>query len=109
MNSDEHLGDYITNTKNHKTTLNSYIGHTCNTLSDRLTCHLSKYSAIQVAYHEQKHTTINIRQIYMNTQILYRTQCNKRLKILESILIQNKQPILNKIYFPIGDNILKCV
>lgn len=40
-----------------------------------------------------------------NTKILYSNQCKERLNILKAIIMENKQPILNKIFFTTGKDI----
>lgn len=40
-----------------------------------------------------------------NTKILYSNQCKERLNIVKAIIMENKQPILNKIFFTTGKDI----
>lgn len=100
MNSYVFFRDCISNN-------NSYIGHTCTTLSRRLTCHLFKSSAIPV--HMDEHMTntqnnINIKQILVDdANILDRTQCKEKLKILEAVEIKEKWPALNMVSFSIKE------
>lgn len=54
--------------------------------------------------------TINIRETVVdNIKILYSIQYKERHKTLKGIIIQNKQPALNKIPLTRGEGILKCV
>lgn len=56
-----------------------------------------------------KENFINIRQILVDKNILYRMQCKERFQILEVGVIKEKQPTFKKWCFSIGDRILKCV
>lgn len=90
-----------------KTTLNSYIGCTHHTLLSKL---IAIFAHINHHITTNQIVTINTRQILVdNTKILHITNRKQRIRILENISIQNKQPTLNKISFTTGDGILKCV
>lgn len=73
---------------------------------------ISQIDQLPVDQHimNEQSTTINISQILVDSiKILDSTQCKEILKTLESIIIQNKQPTINKISFTTGEVILKCI
>lgn len=88
----------------------SYIGHTTNTLSRRLTLHLSDTSSI--AQHLKKHGCQHsqFRNIMVeNTKILQTDSNVRRLKVLEALYIKVRQPKINNINYESSKNILKCL
>lgn len=67
----------MSNSNNQLTTLNFYIGHTCTTLSRRLTCHMSIFSSIPAYIDEHMRN----KQNNNNTKMLNGRQCKERLPI----------------------------
>lgn len=57
-----------------------------------------------------KANNINIRPIFVsNLKMLYKTQCKAKLRIMEALVINEKQLTLNELSFSMGERILKRV
>ena len=89
--------------------LNStYIGKTVTSLSRRLTCHITdKNSSINIHLDTHKEKDIPLRKILVdNTEIVFQTNDQRRLLIVEALNIKQKNPTINKINFKRSDNVL---
>ena len=73
----------------------SYIGYTTTTLSRRLTMHLGS-GAIKTHYNDTHNLGLNRQQIVSDTKIIRKEQNFNRLQITEAILIQSRNPTINR-------------
>ena len=89
---------------------NTYIGLTTTTLSRRLSLHISPTSPSAINKHlisQHKLPKEKFRPTVVdNTDIIFKTSCQKRLMIVEALLIKLTSPTLNTVSFETGDNIL---
>ena len=72
----------------------AYVGHTTTSLSRRLTCHLQTGAPRQHTL-EEHGTNITRSDLVEHTRILTKERCQKRLQILEAVIIRERGPSLN--------------
>ena len=72
----------------------TYVGHTKTSLSRRLTCHLQTGAPRQHTLEEHGYN-ITRSDLVNNTKILATEKCQKRLQILEAVIIRENSPTLN--------------
>ena len=74
----------------------SYIGYTTTTLSRRLTMHLGSGGPKTHCHDDHNQLTLTRAMLEENTEILRHEQNDQRLRILESLIIQAKNPTINR-------------
>ena len=89
---------------------NTYIGLTTTTLSRRLSLHISPTSPSAINKHLSLHHKLPKERfrstVVDNTDVIFKTNCQRRLMIVEALLIKLTSPTLNTISFERGDSIL---